>query len=172
MGPALPRPLRTDTETCLRIGGYIRYDVGFGDVRSYDGAITTDVRTGEVQGTWRNNTRFTFKTWTRQETELGALRTYTENRVNFGNRNAYPGPDSPQNYGFNSGVKLTSAWFQLGGLRVGKDHSPFDTLTGYAGNVLITYSFRTATSIPTWPSITSMPTMAFRLWFHLNKGRV
>ncbi|PBB11856.1 porin [Mesorhizobium loti] len=125
-----------DTEICLRIGGYIRYDVGLGDVRSYDGARTTDVRTGEAQGTWRNKTRFTFKTWTRQETELGALKTYTENGVNFGNRNAYPGPDTPQNYGFNSGVKLTSAWIQLGGLRVGKDHSAFDTLTGYAGNVL------------------------------------
>ncbi|CAH2398150.1 porin [Mesorhizobium escarrei] len=125
-----------DTEICLRIGGYIRYDVGVRDVRSYDGTRNSDVRTGEAQGTWRDNTRFTFKTWTRQETELGALKTYTETRVNFGNRNAYPGPDSPHKYNFNSGVKLTSAWIQLGGLRVGKDESAFDTLIGYAGNVL------------------------------------
>ncbi|CAH2397014.1 Porin (modular protein) [Mesorhizobium ventifaucium] len=125
-----------DTETCVRIGGYIRYDVGLSDVRSYDGIRTSDVRTGEAQGTWRNNTRFTFKTWTRQETELGALKTYTETRVNFGNHNAYPGPESPHKYSFNSGVKLTSAWIQLGGLRVGKDESAFDTFTGYAGNVL------------------------------------
>ncbi|WP_192360748.1 porin [Mesorhizobium mediterraneum] len=124
------------TETCLRIGGYVRYDIGLGDVRSYDRARTSDVRTGEDQGKWRNNTSFTFKTWTRQETELGMLKTYTETRMNFGNRNAYSGPDSPQNYAFNRGITLTSAWIQLGGLRVGKDWSAFDTFIGYAGNVL------------------------------------
>lgn len=37
------------TETCMRIGGYIHYDIGLGDVRSYDGARTSDVRTGEAQ---------------------------------------------------------------------------------------------------------------------------
>ncbi|TIX74998.1 MAG: porin, partial [Mesorhizobium sp.] len=72
--------------------------------------------TGEAQGTWRKNGRFTFKTWTGQETELGALRTYTETRINFGNRNAYSGPESSQkNNAFNSGVTLGSAWMQLGG---------------------------------------------------------
>ncbi|TIL84389.1 MAG: porin [Mesorhizobium sp.] len=126
-----------DTETCLRIGGYIRYDIGLGDVRSYDGARTSDLRTGEAQGTWRKNGRFTFKTWTGQETELGALRTYTETRINFGNRNAYSGPENPQkNNAFNSGVTLGSAWMQLGGLRIGKDGPAFDTFIGYAGNVL------------------------------------
>ncbi|WP_184878567.1 porin [Mesorhizobium sangaii] len=123
------------TETCLRIGGYVRYDIGLGDVGSYDPARTF-VRTGKDQGTWRNNTRFTFKTWTGQETELGALKTYSETLMNFGNRNAYLGPDSPQNNAFNTGLTLTSAWIQLGGLRVGKDESAFDTFIGYAGNVL------------------------------------
>ncbi|WP_192247437.1 porin [Mesorhizobium caraganae] len=124
------------TESCVRIGGYVRYDIGLGDVRSYNGARTSDVRTGEDQGTWRNNTRFTLKTWTGQETELGTLKTYTETGMNFGNRNAYSGLDSPQNYAFNSGIKLTFAWLQLGGLRVGKDWSAFDTFIGYPGNVL------------------------------------
>ncbi|WP_192178405.1 porin [Mesorhizobium amorphae] len=124
------------TESCVRIGGYVRYDIGLGDVRSYDGARTSDVRTGEDQGTWRNNTRFTLKTWTGQETELGTLKTYTETGMNFGNRNAYSGLDSPQNYAFNSGIKLTFAWLQLGGLRVGKDWSAFDTFIGYPGNIL------------------------------------
>ncbi|RWK11752.1 porin, partial [Mesorhizobium sp.] len=97
-----------NTETCLRIGGYVRYDIGLGDVRSYDSARTSDVRTGEDQGTWRNSTRFTFKTWTGQQTELGALTTYTETQVNFGNSaNSH---DSPQNYDFNSGLALASAW--------------------------------------------------------------
>ncbi|WP_208866623.1 porin, partial [Mesorhizobium sanjuanii] len=31
---------------------------------------------------------------------------------------------------------LNFAWIQLGGLRVGKDESAFDTFIGYAGNVI------------------------------------
>ncbi|RUU45362.1 porin [Mesorhizobium sp. M6A.T.Ce.TU.002.03.1.1] len=131
-----------NTDTCLRIGGYVRYDIGLGDVRSYDSARTSDVRTGEDQGTWRNNTRFTFKTWSGQQTELGALTTYTETHVNFGNSaNSH---DSPQNYDFNSGLALASAWVELGGLRVGKDGSAFDTFVSYAGNVLDSMLVRSA----------------------------
>ncbi|RUW06164.1 porin, partial [Mesorhizobium sp. M1A.F.Ca.IN.020.03.1.1] len=77
------------TETCLRIGGYVRYDIGLGDVGSFDGARSLDVRNGGDQGTWYKNTRFTLKTWTGQETELGTLKTYTETRINFGNSNGY-----------------------------------------------------------------------------------
>ena len=75
------------TETCLRIGGYVRYDIGVGDVGSFDGALATDRQDGDVQDTWKKNARFTFKTWTGQETELGTLKTYTETRFNFGNQN-------------------------------------------------------------------------------------
>ncbi|MET2832542.1 porin [Mesorhizobium shangrilense] len=124
------------TETCLRIGGYVLYDIGLGHGGSYDRTRTSDVRTGKDQGTWRNNTRLTFKTWTGQGTELGTLKTYTETRMNFGNRNAYSGPDSPQNYASNRDITLTFAWIQLGGLRVGKDGSAFDAFVGYAGKVL------------------------------------
>src|ERR1700688_641115 len=57
------------TETCLRIGGYIRYDIGAGDVGSFDGARSTDLKNndGSSNGTWYKNTRFTLKTWTGQE---------------------------------------------------------------------------------------------------------
>jgi hypothetical protein len=125
------------TETCLRIGGYIRYDIGLGDVGSFDGARTTDVRTGKDQATWEKNARFTLKTWTGQETELGTLKTYTETRINFGNHNGYASsfPGS-QNSAGNKGITLNFAWIQLGGLRVGKDESAFDTFIGYAGNVI------------------------------------
>ncbi|WP_024927811.1 porin [Mesorhizobium sp. NBIMC_P2-C1] len=118
------------TETCLRIGGYIRYDAGLGDRGTFDGARTNDVLTGKQQNTWNKNTRFTLKTWTGQETELGTLKTYTETRFNFGNS---------QNYGSNStasSFSLNFAWIQLGGLRVGKDESAYDTFSGYAGNVI------------------------------------
>jgi hypothetical protein len=134
------------TETCLRIGGYVRYDIGVGDVGSFDGAKSFDHEDGDEQDTFYKNARFTLKTWTGQETELGTLKTYTETRFNFGNRNNYgqtaPGstPSAPAtllgNPAFNKGVSLNFAWIQLGGLRVGKDESAFDTFIGYAGNVI------------------------------------
>src|SRR4029078_7451347 len=64
------------TDTCLRIGGDVRYDIGAGDLASFDGAQTTDVQDGSVNDTWQKNARFTLKTWTGQETELGTLKTY------------------------------------------------------------------------------------------------
>ncbi|RWQ59814.1 porin, partial [Mesorhizobium sp.] len=71
------------TETCLRIGGYVRYDIGVGDVGSFDGATNFDHEDGDVQDTYYKNARFALKTWTGQETELGTLKTYTETRFNY-----------------------------------------------------------------------------------------
>ncbi|MFB9981596.1 porin [Mesorhizobium kowhaii] len=123
------------TETCLRIGGYVRYDISGGDVGSFDGARSADhMDVGESNDTWRKKARFTLKTWTGQETELGTLKTYTETRFNFQNHNADTSPDI--NEAENSGASLNFAWIQLGGLRVGKDESAFDTFIGYAGNVI------------------------------------
>src|SRR5437879_3891328 len=52
------------TETCLRIGGYIRYDIGVGDIGSFDGARSHDVVDGKDQGTFQKHARFALKTWT------------------------------------------------------------------------------------------------------------
>uniref|UniRef100_UPI00177D98D0 porin n=1 Tax=Mesorhizobium silamurunense TaxID=499528 RepID=UPI00177D98D0 len=70
--------------------------------------------------------------WTGQETELGTLKTYTETRFNFANSNA----TTPLNTAHGSIPSLNFAWIQLGGLRVGKDESAFNTFIGYAGNVI------------------------------------
>ena len=115
------------TETCLRVGGYIRYDAGFGDVGSLDGARTTDRLNGKAQDTWYKKGRFALKTWTGQETELGTLKTYTETRFDFTNG---------QGSTAKSAYSVNFAWIQLGGLRVGKDESAYDTFVGYAGNVI------------------------------------
>src|SRR3954451_25360992 len=122
------------TETCLRIGGYVRYDIGAGDVGSFDGARATDREDGSENDTWHKQARFALKTWTGQETELGTLKTYTETRINFGNGRG----DIASNYngGDSNAVSLNFAWIQLGVLRVGKDESAFDTFIGYAGNVI------------------------------------
>ncbi|PBB80473.1 porin [Mesorhizobium sp. WSM3879] len=125
------------TETCLRIGGYIRYDAGIGDIGTFDGAKSIDVRDGDVQNTFYKNLRFTLKTWTGQETELGTLKTYTETRFNFGDKNLVTSNgEVDTNPAANKAPDLHFAWIQLGGLRVGKDETPYDQFIGYAGNVI------------------------------------
>ncbi len=110
------------TETCLRVGGYLRYDASFGEAGSFDGRDAIDVRNGDSQRTWGKQARFGLKTWTGQETELGTLKTFTETRFNYTNGE--------------TDVDAHFAWIQLGGLRVGVDESSFDTFIGYAGNVV------------------------------------
>ncbi|UCI31732.1 porin [Mesorhizobium sp. B4-1-4] len=124
------------TETCLRIGGYVRYDASVGDAgRVFDGATTHDRMDGDQQQTWNKNARFTLKTWTGQETELGTLKTYAETRFNFGNVSVNEGGVAFSEAG-NKPVTLNYAWIQLGGLRVGKDDTVYNQFIGYAGNVI------------------------------------
>jgi len=111
------------TETCLRIGGYVRLDVSGGQAGSFTGRDSVDVRTGDAQRSYGVNTRLALRTYTGQETELGTLKTFTETRFNYGNFGA-------------TGVDMHFAWIQLGGLRLGADESAFDTFQGYAGNVI------------------------------------
>ena len=61
------------TETCLRIGGYVRYDIGIGDTGSFDGAKSADHQDGDDNSTYFKTTRFTLKTWTGLENEIGTL---------------------------------------------------------------------------------------------------
>ncbi|MGN6304463.1 MAG: porin [Mesorhizobium sp.] len=121
------------TETCLRIGGYVRYDIAAGGVAGGHENVT-DKLDGTANDTWHKQGRFTFKTWTGQETEMGTLKTYTETRFNFNDgweRNSTTGASTA-----GSQWTLNFAWIQLGGFRVGKDESAFDTFIGYAGNVI------------------------------------
>ncbi|RVC20098.1 porin, partial [Mesorhizobium sp. M7A.F.Ca.CA.004.04.2.1] len=125
------------TETCLRIGGYLRYDMGAGDSGALDGANNVpDTEDGDSNDTWYKNMRFTLRTYTGQETELGTLKTFTETRFQFGNSS---GNYETSGSGWQAGNKATSlnfAWIQLGGLRVGKDETVYDQFIGYAGNVI------------------------------------
>jgi hypothetical protein len=102
-----------------------------GDAGAFGGAqnVPDHMNPGDTHDTYWKNARFTLKTWTGQETELGTLKTYTETRFNFGNTRF-------SSEAYNKGASLNFAWIQLGGLRVGKDESAFDTFIGYAGNVI------------------------------------
>jgi len=110
------------TETCLRIHGYLRYDVGAGELFAVTSATGDD--------TYFKRARFSFRTSTASETEMGTLRTYTELRFQWDTNDTLAGYDTTGEWSINF------AWIQLGGLRVGKDESFFTTWTGYAGNVI------------------------------------
>ena len=110
------------TETCLRIHGYLRYDVGAGELF----AVTAD----SGDDTYFKRARFSFRTSTASETELGTLRTYTELRFQWDTNDTVAG------YTNASETSVNFAWIQLGGLRIGKDESFFTTWTGYAGAVI------------------------------------
>ena len=121
------------TETCLRIHGYVRFDV-FGGELFENTAANGD-------GTYNINSRLSLRTSTASETELGTLRTYTETRFNWGDTQNYistAGSGGTLAGGYDNGtsVSLNFAWIQLGGLRVGKDESFFSTWTGYAGAII------------------------------------
>lgn len=116
------------TETCLRIGGYVRFQVAAGD-DPYTGSKLGYTTGSNVNGDFqKHNTldtqaRFALKTYTVSETELGTLKSYTENRFNFSN-------------GTQSGHTLNYAFIELGGLRIGLDETAFQTFTGYLGDML------------------------------------
>ncbi len=117
------------TETCLRISGYVRFDASAGD----------DAYSGEDRESWGTNTRFTLRTHTATETELGTLKTFTENRFNFGN--GRDGSFTSYNANTNkfekgSGHTLKHAYIQLGGLMLGKTDSAFHSFTGYLGDII------------------------------------
>ncbi|WP_421852293.1 porin [Oricola sp.] len=101
------------TETCLRVHGYVRFDVGFGELQGneVDGGTTYDVRS-------RGNVRVS----TARETDLGTLRTTARFHV--------------QNDDGESFVGFDKAYLDLGGLRIGSTDSLFTTFTGYAGAVI------------------------------------
>ena len=66
------------TETCLRIGGYIRYDIGVGYLGHQDVIDKEDFSDGEIErnDSYYKRARFQLRVDSRSETELGTLRTY------------------------------------------------------------------------------------------------
>jgi hypothetical protein len=131
------------TETCLKVSGYMRYDIGGGafgltDVvnkKDYDGPYSDY----DLNNTYDMRARFQLRVDSRAETELGTLRTYAA--INF-NYSTYTYNDEPYSYegiwftDAEDTVSIEHAYIQLGGFRVGKTDSLFSTFTGYAGGVI------------------------------------
>jgi hypothetical protein len=133
------------TETCLRIGGYVRYQFAGGDLFARS---AFDHDEGDENDTWNQYARLSLQTWTGTETEWGTLKTYTETRFTWGNGSpSYSGilgePGDrifDEGYGSNgfdgTETTLNFAWIELGGFRVGKDESAYTVFLDYAGAIV------------------------------------
>ena len=106
------------TETCLKIGGYVRMDVRGGELLGLD----ANDANGDAGDEWDTRTRFDLRVSTASDTEYGALKTYAELRFNWRQGN--------------NTVELRHGYIDLAGFRVGKTESAFITYTDNAGAVL------------------------------------
>ncbi|MGB3388941.1 MAG: porin [Pseudaminobacter sp.] len=120
------------TETCLRVGGYLRYDIRAGDGAGYPGLIDVNDRLdGGLDDTYYKRARAALQLDARSETELGTLRAYIHINFNW-NTGRTIGNDSTTV----TDVGINHAYIELGGFRIGKTDSLFTTFTGYAGGVI------------------------------------
>ncbi len=131
------------TETCLKVGGYLRYDIGIGSdghenvIDKKDLEFDGDVN---LHDTYRKLMRAQIQLDARSETEYGTLRGYMA--LNFDHTTARFGVGAvggPSDAGY---TYTTNDWhidhaiIQLGGLTIGYTDSLFKTLTGGAGTVM------------------------------------
>lgn len=120
------------TETCLRVGGYVRYDIGAG----YYGV---DVDADGESDTYRKRARASLIFDARSETELGTLRGFIQIHGNWNNNGATAPTgvvdpatglvvvtDGADNEDFN----VAHAYIELGGFLVGKTDSLFNRIVG------------------------------------------
>ncbi|MBA8909497.1 porin [Aminobacter ciceronei] len=107
------------TETCLRVGGYLRLETGFGPL------FGVDVDSDGDRDTYYTLARFQLQTDARAETEFGTFRTYSY--INFQHkRDAAEAVQS---------AEIEMAMIELGGFFAGVNDSLFITQTYYAGGV-------------------------------------
>ncbi len=105
------------TETCLKVGGRVRFDVNFKDKRSvYGGA--------QAKG-YATKARAELYLDSASDTEYGALKTHITARWDEGAGGIYD----------EGHANLIAAYIQIAGFTIGEADSAFSTFTGYAGNV-------------------------------------
>ncbi|PTM98714.1 porin [Mycoplana dimorpha] len=124
------------TETCLKIGGYIRVDFKGGDVLGQDATNPAASDNGDTYGT---RTRAMLRFQTATDTEYGALKTYAQIEAN---RNNNTGVDT----------NLAHGYIEFAGLLIGYTDSLFAggyIGGGYAANdyILVNYDGSARTQI-------------------------
>ena len=149
------------TETCLKVSGYFRYDIGAGDdgisdfgrlsidKKDYFDDLADGVLDDEhlASGAWYKRARFQLRLDARSETELGTLRAYLA--ANFQSTVTQGLSDELDDQFFEqdpfarqitsaNGAELgiEHAYLELGGFRAGRTDSYFSTFTDYAGGVI------------------------------------
>jgi hypothetical protein len=136
------------TETCLRIGGYVRYDIGVGAHGLYGDLYETDVDGDPVlvgdYDTYYKRARLGLQVDARSETELGTLRGYAH--INFQHTTAATGTFTfdtvtgdvsyADSIGGVSEVGYEHIYIELGGFRVGFTDSLFSTFQGYGSGLI------------------------------------
>ena len=129
------------TEVCLRVSGYMRYDIGVGDLLGREG------NTGDE--TYYKRARFQLRVDARTETDLGTLRAYLAYHFQYTTNTATEIVDVVVDPVTGEPVLVTAdifdarddpavefAYIELGGFRVGATDSYFSTFTDYAGGVI------------------------------------
>jgi hypothetical protein len=104
------------TETCLKIGGRVRFDLQAAN--SY--ALNSD------KG-WRTRSRGEIYMDSASDTEYGPLKTQFVGRLDF---------DGTYNDGVGTNTNLVAANISIAGFTVGLADSLFTTMTGYAGDII------------------------------------
>jgi Porin subfamily len=134
------------TETCLKVSGYVRYDIGAGDLFGHTSVDKLDlVQDGinEDNDTWYKRARFQLRLDARSETELGTLRACGafdfQYDTNQDSQTFFEGTARETTVNFVSAeneFSVEHAYLELGGFRAGVTDSLFSTFTNYAGNVI------------------------------------
>jgi hypothetical protein len=143
------------TEICLKVGGYMRYDIGAGDLFGANSGpfFNEETRTFEQgEDTWYKRARFQMRMDARTETELGTLRGYAA--INFDWTTGRTGTGftfndangdgfleegelvSNSQFNASNNFNVEHAYVELGGFRIGVTDSYFVTATGYASGVV------------------------------------
>ena len=110
------------TETCLKVGGYIRYDIGVGGPVRY-GNSGEDLDGDGDADTYYKRARARLSMDARSETELGTLRGAMN--LNFQYTTSGGSANNPSD-----SFSIDSAFIELGGFRIGKADSIFSTFLG------------------------------------------
>jgi len=127
------------TETCLKVSGYLRYDIGIGylgnedviDKHDYFNEIDYD-----FNDTYDKRARFALRADARSETEMGTLRIYAQVNFNWDVQVDDDGDYFEPDFTTTGNTwALNHAYIELGGFRVGKTDSLFSTFTGYSSGV-------------------------------------
>lgn len=108
------------TETCLKIGGYLRVEAQGGDPNGQD------TFPGGGGDSWNTRSRLDLRMSTATDTEYGTLSTFAEAEIDNDNN----GPTE---------LNMENAYLELGGLRVGFSDTLYTEFTGDAGNTINDY---------------------------------